>query len=85
MKARGFITTLGAVLAGASIGLAAPAVAAPEGPDSAVETGTDQQIKGIIVVDRPGSVSLNRTRVSGVQPGLEPQRLTGETVLLEFG
>lgn len=85
MTARGFKTTLGAVLAGASIGFATPAQAAPEGPDSAVETSTEHQVQGIVVVDRPGTVPLNRARVFGVQPGLQPQRLTGDMVYLEVG
>jgi hypothetical protein len=85
MKAREFITALGAVLAGASIGLGAPAQAAPEGPGSAVETTTDHQVQGVIMVQRPEIVTLNRARVLGVAPGLQPQQLVGDNVYLGVG
>lgn len=93
MTARGFRTprasahigiALSVALAGLSIGLATPAYAAPEGPDCAVSTGSDQQVSaGVVVVDRPGTVSLNRSKVFGVPPGFEPQGLDGSIVLID--
>jgi hypothetical protein len=86
MKARGFITVIGTALAGASIGLAAPVHAAPAGPDTTEETSSEQDVQGgVIVIDRLGGVPLNRTRMSGVAPGLEPLQLAGEMVYLEVG
>ncbi len=86
MRARRFITALGVALAGASIGWAAPVDAAPEGPDSVEQNAGDLQVPAsVIVVERPGGISLERTRMSGVLPGLEPMRLVGGSVLFEVG
>lgn len=95
MRARGFSTprtrapigtALSVALAGVSIGLATPAYAAPEGPDGAVQTAPDQQVPaGIVVVDRPGTVSLNRSKTFGVPPGFEPQGLDGSIILIDVG
>ncbi|WP_395311352.1 hypothetical protein V4U86_11640 [Mycobacterium sp. AMU20-3851] len=86
MWARGFITALGVALAGTSIGWAAPVNAAPEGPDSVEQTAGDLPAPGsVIAVERPGGIALDRNRMSGVLPGLEPLRLIGDKVLLEVG
>lgn len=95
MRARGFRTpragahigtALSVALTGLSIGLATPAHAAPEGPDGADETVTDQAIQGsVVVVDRLGPVSLNRSKVSGVGPGLAPLELNKSIVLIDAG
>lgn len=78
MKARGFRTALGIALAGASIGLAAPANAAPEGPDGIETTVSDAPPEGYaVIVDRFDLAPLDRTKVIGVPPGLEPQQLAG--------
>jgi hypothetical protein len=95
MRARGFRTprasahigtALSAALAGLSIGLATPAYAAPEGPDNATQSDRDQQVSaGVVVFERPGTVSLNRSRVFGVPPGLQPQGLDSPVILLGVG
>lgn len=100
MKARGFVTPrggaligtargsayLGALLAGASIGLAAPVDAAPAGPDSAEETSIEQEDQGyVVIVDHLSTVPLDRAKVFGVHPGLEPQGLAGSVIYLGVG
>lgn len=78
MKARGFQTALGVALAGASIGLAAPVNAAPEGPDSIETTVSDAPATGYaVIVDQFDLTPLDRTKVIGVPPGLEPRQLAG--------
>ncbi|KAA0111556.1 hypothetical protein [Mycolicibacterium sp. P9-22] len=95
MRARGFSTprtsahigtALSVALAGLSIGLATPAYAAPEGPDNAVQGDRDQPVStGVVVFERPGTVSLNRSKVFGVPPGLQPQGLHSSLILLGIG
>ena len=95
MRARGFRTprarahigtALGVALAGLSIGLATPASAAPEGPDYLDETPVEQESQGsVVIVDRLGPVQLNRSRVSGVGPGLAPLELNRSILLLDAG
>ena len=83
MRARGFITALGAALAGASIGLAAPVFAAPEGPDGVEQQAGDRSTPaGVILVEHPGTAALERARMSGVVPGLAPLRLLGDSLLV---
>ena len=95
MRARGFSTpragahistALAVALAGLPIGLATPAYAAPEGPDSIEETVVDQQSRATIVdaVDF-GAAPLARSRVLGVPPGLAPLRPTDKLVFLDVG
>lgn len=95
MRARGFRTprarahigtALGVALGGLSIGLAAPAHAAPEGPDTVDETVVEQARQGsVVVVDRWGPVALDRSKVSGVGPGLAPRELNRSIVLIDAG
>ena len=90
MRARGFITALGAALgaalAGASIGLAAPGNAAPEGPDSVEQQAGDSPTPaGVIVVEQPGAAAVERARMSGVVPGLAPLRLLGDSLVVGLG
>ena len=95
MRARGFRSprarahigiTIGAALAGLSIGLATPASAAPEGPDYLDETAVDQVSQGsVVVVERLGLVGLNRSKVAGVAPGFAPLELNRSILLLDAG
>lgn len=86
MKARGFTTTLGLALAGASIALATPAGAAPEGPDNTQKIVSDQVSQSNIVdIGQLGGTMLDRSKVSGVQPGLDYQRLAGGNIYLDVG
>lgn len=95
MMARGFRTprasahigtALGIALAGASIGLAAPSQAAPEGPDGVEETAVEQagQIS-LVDVGGLGPATLMPSRVLGVPPGLAPLRPSDTLVFLDIG
>lgn len=95
MRARGFRTprarahigtALGVALGGLSIGLATPAHAAPEGPDTVDGTVVEQaRQRSVVVVDRWGPVALDRSKVSGVGPGLAPRELNRSIVLIDVG
>lgn len=86
MRARGFATTLGSALAGASIALATPAGAAPEGPDNIQKIVSDQGSQSDIVdIGQLGGTMLDRSKVLGVQPGLDYQRLAGGSIYLDVG
>ncbi|MGU3501444.1 PASTA domain-containing protein [Mycobacterium sp. C31M] len=85
MQARGFIV-LGAALAGATIGLAAQAQAAPTGPGSADQAISELEEQGVIViVEKRSNTPLDRAKVLGVRPGENYQRLAGDVVYLEVG
>jgi hypothetical protein len=95
MRARGFSTprtrahigtALGVALTGLSIGLATPAQAAPEGPDSGEETLVDQVSQSNVVdLSRLGGTPFGKGKMAGVQPGLGYQRLADGSIFLDVG
>lgn len=90
-RARAHIgTALGVALGGLSIGLATPAQSAPEGPDTVDETVDETVVEqarqgSVVVVDRWGPVALNRSKMSGVGPGLAPLELNRSIVVIDAG
>ena len=70
MKKIGLATLVAGGLAAATIGLAAPAVAAPTGPGNAQETINDLKADGYnVVVNRVGGTPLEQATVVAVRPG----------------
>jgi hypothetical protein len=57
-------------LAAAVVGLAAPATAAPTGPDNAQQTINELQAQGYtVIVNRIGTAPLDQATVVAVRPG----------------
>ncbi|MCW2627361.1 hypothetical protein [Mycobacterium sp.] len=70
MKKFGFAATFVGGLAAAIIGLATPAAAAPTGPGNAQQTISELQAQGYtVIVDRVGTVPLDKATVVAVRPG----------------
>jgi hypothetical protein len=70
MKKIGLATIVAGGLAAATLGLAAPAVAAPSGPGNAQETINDLKADGYnVVVNRVGGTPLEQASVVAVRPG----------------
>ncbi|MEO3759481.1 hypothetical protein ABGB19_14490 [Mycobacterium sp. B14F4] len=70
MKKFGFAATVISGLAAALIGLAAPAAAAPTGPDDAQQTIGRLRAQGYtVIVNRLGNTPLDRAEVVGVRQG----------------
>jgi hypothetical protein len=70
MKKFGFATTIVGGLAAAIIGLAAPADAAPTGPDNAQQTIGELRAQGYtVIVNRIGNAPLDQASVVAVRPG----------------
>ena len=70
MKKFGFAATVVSGLAAAVIGLAAPAVAAPSGPDNAQQTIGQLKSQGYtVVVNRLGNTPLDQAEVVAVRRG----------------
>ncbi|MDT5058796.1 MAG: hypothetical protein QOF66_7162 [Mycobacterium sp.] len=70
MKKFGFAATIVGGLAAAIIGLATPAAAAPTGPGNAQQTISELQAQGYtVIVDRVGTVPLDKATVVAVRPG----------------
>lgn len=70
MKKFGFAATAVSGLAAALIGLAAPASAAPSGPDNAQQTIGQLRSQGYtVIVNRLGSSPLDQAEVVAVRPG----------------
>jgi hypothetical protein len=70
MKKFGFATTIVGGLAAAIIGLAAPADAAPTGPDNAQQTIGELRAQGYtVIVNRLGNAPLDQATVVAVRPG----------------
>ena len=70
MKKFGFAATIVGGLATAIIGLAAPAAAAPTGPGNAQQTISELQAQGYtVIVNRVGTVPLDKASVVAVRPG----------------
>src|SRR3981081_1343721 len=70
MKKFGFAATIVGWLAAAIIGLAAPAAAAPTGPGKAQQTISELQAHGYtVIVNRVGTVPLDKATVVAVRPG----------------
>jgi len=70
MKKFGFAATIVGGLAAAIIGLAAPAAAAPTGPGNAQQTISELQAQGYtVIVNRVGTVPLDKATVVAVRPG----------------
>lgn len=66
----GTATALAGAAAAAVIGLAAPAQAAPTGPDNAEQTISRLQAQGYkVVVNHVGSTPLSKATVVAVRPG----------------
>jgi hypothetical protein len=69
MKKIGLATIAGG-LAAATLGLAAPAVAAPSGPGNAQETINDLKADGYnVIVNHVGGTPLEQASVVAVRPG----------------
>lgn len=70
MKKFGFATVAASALAAATIGLAAPALAAPTGPGNAEQTIEQLQSQGYnVIVNRLGNTPLDQANVVGVREG----------------
>jgi hypothetical protein len=70
MKKFGLAATIVGGLAAAIIGLAAPAAAAPTGPGNAQQTISELQAQGYtVIVNRVGTVPLDKASVVAVRPG----------------
>jgi hypothetical protein len=70
MKKFGLAATIVGGLAAAIIGLAAPAAAAPTGPGNAQQTIGELQAQGYtVIVNRVGTVPLDKATVVAVRPG----------------
>jgi hypothetical protein len=70
MKKFGFAATVVSGLAAAIIGLAAPAAAAPTGPDNAQQTIGQLRAQGYtVVVNRLGNAPLDQAEVVAVRQG----------------
>jgi hypothetical protein len=70
MNKFGFATTIVSGLAAAIIGLAAPAAAAPTGPDNAQQTIGQLRAQGYtVVVNRLGNAPLDQAEVVAVRQG----------------
>jgi hypothetical protein len=70
MKKIGLATLLAGGLTAATLGLAAPAVAAPTGPGNAQETINDLKADGYnVIVNRVGGTPLEEATVVAVRPG----------------
>jgi hypothetical protein len=70
MKKFGFAAAIVTGVAAATIGLAAPAAAAPAGPGSAQQTISELQAQGYtVIVNRIGTAPLDQATVVAVRPG----------------
>jgi hypothetical protein len=70
MNKLGFATAIVSGLAAAIIGLAAPASAAPTGPDNAQQTIGELRAQGYtVIVNRLGNSPLDQAEVVAVRPG----------------
>ncbi|MDT5097938.1 MAG: hypothetical protein QOC76_1675 [Mycobacterium sp.] len=70
MKKIGLATIVAGGLAAATLGLAAPALAAPSGPGNAQETINDLKADGYnVIVNRVGGTPLEQASVVAVRPG----------------
>lgn len=70
MKKFGLATAMVAGAAAATVGLAAPAAAAPAGPGDAQQTINELQAQGyIVIVNRIGTAPLDQASVVAVRPG----------------
>jgi hypothetical protein len=70
MKKIGLATMLAGGLTAATLGLAAPAVAAPTGPGNAQETINELKADGYnVIVNRVGGTPLEQATVVAVRPG----------------
>jgi hypothetical protein len=79
MKKSTFATLAAAGLAAVTIGLSAPATAAPSGTGSAQDTINDLQANGYkVILNKLSDAPLNQATVVGVRPGKPViQRVTG--------
>jgi hypothetical protein len=70
MKKIGLATLVAGGLATATLGLAAPSVAAPTGPGNAQETISELKADGYnVIVNRVGGTPLEQATVVAVRPG----------------
>jgi hypothetical protein len=70
MRKYGLATIVAGGLAAATLGLAAPAVAAPTGPGNAQETINELKADGYnVIVNRIGGTPLDQATVVAVRPG----------------
>jgi hypothetical protein len=70
MKKIGLATVIAGGLTAATLGLAAPAVAAPTGPGNAQDTINDLKADGYnVIVNRVGGTPLEQATVVAVRPG----------------
>jgi hypothetical protein len=70
MKKIELATVIAAGLTAATLGLAAPAVAAPTGPGNAQDTINDLKADGYnVIVNRVGGTPLEQATVVAVRPG----------------
>jgi hypothetical protein len=72
MKRFAFATIVAGGLAAATVGLAAPALAAPSGPGNAQDTVNSPEANGYkVILNKIGSAPLDQSTVTGVRPGQE--------------
>lgn len=70
MKKFGFAAVVASGLAGAIVGLAAPAQAAPTGPADAEETISQLEARGYhVIVNHIGSTPLDEARIVAIREG----------------
>ena len=70
MKKIGLATLVAGGLAAATLGLAAPSVAAPAGPGNAQDTISELKADGYnVIVNRVGGTPLEQATVVAVRPG----------------
>ena len=70
MRKIGLATLVAGGLAAATLGLAAPSVAAPTGPGNAQETISELKADGYnVIVNRVGGTPLEQATVVAVRPG----------------
>jgi hypothetical protein len=70
MKRFAFATLAAGSLVAASLGLVAPAVAAPSGPGTAQDTVNSLQASGFnVVLNKVGNAPLEQCSVTAVRPG----------------
>jgi hypothetical protein len=70
IKSFAFATLAAGTLVAASLGLVAPAVAAPSGPGTAQDTVNSLQASGVnVVLNKVGNAPLEQCTVTAVRPG----------------
>jgi hypothetical protein len=81
MRKSTFLSFAASGLTAATIGLAAPGVAAPSGPGTAQDTVTSLQANGFkAILNKLGSAPLDQCTVTAIRPGQQVTGLVPTTV-----